>query len=126
STRRVPMSTLLKSALEEYMRVRPAKCPLLFAQGAGVSRSKKKNRTAEGVTKDEAHNHLERALKGSNWEVVRGWHVRRHSFISALANKGIDQRVIQDMVGHLTPEVHRRYSHMYPNTKEAAIKAVFG
>jgi integrase len=126
STRRVPVSTLLRTALQEYLANRPEGCPLLFCQGPGVVRSRKSRETAEGVTKDEAHNHLERALKGSKWEVVRGWHVLRHSFISALANKGVDQRIVQELVGHMTDEMHRRYAHMYPSTKEQAVRSVFG
>jgi hypothetical protein len=30
---------------------------------------------------------------------LKGWHVFRHSFISALASKGVDQRIIEDLVG---------------------------
>jgi site-specific recombinase XerD len=126
TTRRVPMSTSLRDALTDWLSQRPEGCPLLFCQSAEVARSKKRRTTSEAVTQDEAHNHLERALKNSKWKVVRGWHVLRHSFISALANKGTDQRVIQNLVGHLSAETHRRYSHIYPSTAESAVKAVFG
>jgi hypothetical protein len=50
----------------------------------------------------------------------------RHSFISACASKGIDQWLIQEWVGHLTDEVHKRYSHLYPSVQAEAIKSVFG
>lgn len=126
STRRAPMSSLLLSVLGDYQKDRPAGCPFLFYQEARVTRSKKKREGATPVTKDEAHNHLERALSGSKWEVLKGWHVFRHSCISALANRGVDQRVIQDMVGHMTAEMQRRYAHLYPSTKQAAIRSVFG
>ena len=33
-------------------------------------------------------------------DALKGWHVFRYSFISALASKGVDQRVIDDLVGH--------------------------
>ena len=38
--------------------------------------------------------------RGSKWQVVRGLHVLRHSFISCLAAAGVDQRIIDDIVGH--------------------------
>jgi len=28
------------------------------------------------------------------WEVLRGWHVLRHSFISNCASRGVDQRLL--------------------------------
>ena len=55
-----------------------------------------KERTRPGIlplTEDEACDHLKRALAGSEWSVMRGWHNFRHSFISACASKGIDQRL---------------------------------
>jgi site-specific recombinase XerD len=33
----------------------------------------------------------------------------RHSFISALASKGVDQRVIDEVVGHQSEEQRKRY-----------------
>lgn len=52
------------------------------------------------VTRDEAHDHFKRTLAGSKWAVLRGFHVLRHSFISCLASGGVDQRIIDDFVGH--------------------------
>jgi hypothetical protein len=43
-----------------------------------------------------------------------------------MASKGIDQRVIDDMVGHSTDEQRRRYRHLYPDVKQQAISSVFG
>ena len=57
---------------------------------------------------------------------MRGWHVLRHSFISALASKGVDQRLVDDFVGHQTEEQRRRYRHLYPSTQQEAIRGVFG
>jgi integrase len=50
----------------------------------------------------------------------------RHSFISALASKGVDQRMIDELVGHSTEEQRRRYRHLYPDVKLEAMRAVFG
>ena len=51
---------------------------------------------------------------------LKGWHVFRHSFISALASKGVDQRIIDDIVGHQTEQQRRRYRHLYPDVKQGA------
>jgi site-specific recombinase XerD len=57
---------------------------------------------------------------------MAGWHVLRHSMISALAARGIDQRIINELAGHTTEAMARRYRHLIPNLKESAIKTVFG
>src|SRR5207302_4370237 len=78
------------------------------------------------VTRDEAHDHLKRTLAGSRWEVLRGYHVLRHSFISCLAAAGVDQRVIDEFVGHQTDEQRKRYRHLIPDVKQKAITGAFG
>jgi integrase len=78
------------------------------------------------VTEDEAGDHLKRTLAGSQWAVLRGFHTLRHSFISACASKGIDQRLIDEFVGHSTEEQRRRYRHLYPSVQAEALKSVFG
>ena len=77
------------------------------------------------VTRDEAHDHFKRTLKGSKWELLRGWHIFRHSFISLLASKGVDQRLIDSFVGHTTEEMRRRYRHLYPSIQQSVMAAVF-
>jgi site-specific recombinase XerD len=64
-------------------------------------------------------------LKHSQWNVLRGWHVLRHSFISACVMKGTDQRLIDSWVGHTTEEQRRRYTHLYPAVEQQAIRSVF-
>ena len=66
------------------------------------------------------------AKRRTKWSVLKGYHVLRHSFISALANKGIDQRIIDELVGHQTEAMRRRYRHLYPQTVADAVKQVFG
>ena len=78
------------------------------------------------MTKSEAHNHFKKALAGSRWEIVRGFHVLRHSFISCLAAAGVDQRIIDEFVGHTTDEQRRRYRHPIPDVKRQAIATAFG
>jgi integrase len=70
---------------------------------------------------DMMDNRLESCLRGSKWQVLKGWHVFRHSFISILASHGVDQRVIDSFVGHQTEDMRRRYRHLFPTTLRSAI-----
>ena len=65
------------------------------------------------------------AVKGTKWEVLRGYHVLRHSLASNLASRGVDQRIIDDILGHSTAEMSRRYRHLSPDQKESAIRSMF-
>ena len=79
-----------------------------------------------GGAKNAARKARKEAKRRTKWSVLKGYHVLRHSFISALANKGIDQRIIDELVGHQTEAMRRRYRHLYPQTVADAIKQVFG
>jgi integrase len=113
TTRRVPLTPFLSTVLAEWAKARSAG-KTFFCKGDG-----------RAVEAREAHNYFQRALRLSRWDVLRGWHVFRHSFISALASKGVDQRVIDDMVGHSTDEQRRRYRHLHPDVAQQAITSVF-
>jgi integrase len=114
TTRRVPLTPFLKEVLAGWMETR-AKGATLFCKGDG-----------KAIAPREAHNYFQRGLRLSKWAVLKGWHVFRHSFISALASKGVDQRVIDDLVGHSTEEQRRRYRHLYPDVKQQAVLGAFG
>jgi integrase len=152
TSRRAPLSPFLVRILKEWLADHPGG-PYLFCHTDEVGRSKKRSHTTghrgtgtrstslrarmEGVrvrdrrpvaalTESEAHDHLKRTLRGSKWEVLRGWHVLRHSFISCCAAVGVDQRLIDDWVGHTTEEMRKRYRHLVPSAQKVAIRAVFG
>ena len=152
TTRRVPLSTVLASVLKDWLKSHPGG-GYLFAQSEEVSRSRKRSRTTghtNGVerptslkdrqetisqrerpgilplTIHEVSDHFRRTLNAGNWAVMPGLHCLRHSFISACASKGLDQRIIDEWVGHQTDEQRRRYRHLYPSIQQAAIKSVFG
>lgn len=148
TTRRVPLAKPLAAVLKEWMKVRPSGVPFLFSETGTRLRSRTRGKTtgnavgshgrgegvtlreappASGITDDIASDHLDRALAASpKWENLKGWHVLRHSFISACANRGIDQRMIDAWVGHSSDEQRLRYRHLYPSTQRAAIDQVFG
>ena len=153
STRRAPLTPLLTDALKAWLAVHPGG-PSLFCQSGEVARSKKRSRTTghqngkgrattlkgrmatvkqreklpepEPLTVGECHDHFKRTLAGSKWEVVRGLHTLRHSVASCLAAAGVDQRIIDDMLGHVSEEMRRRYRHLTPQVKSQAVLAVFG
>jgi integrase len=125
TTRRVPLSPFLRDALQQWLPVHPGGSHL-FSQATRVLRSRKERGSLSPLTQFEAHHHFQRVLKRSEWQVLRGWHALRHSFISACVMKGTDQRLIDAWVGHTTEEQRRRYTHLYPAVEQQAIRSVFG
>jgi integrase len=125
STRRVHLSPFLAGVLAEWQKTHPGGASL-FCQVGRVSRSKTRREGPRPITKDEAHDHLRRTLEGGRWSVVRGWHVLRHSFITICAARGVDQRIIDQWVGHTSDEMRLRYRHLVPDQSANAIRSVFG
>ena len=125
STRRVPMSPLLKKLLESWLDDHPGG-QYTFCLPNSLPRSTKNRSNPTAMTSNELHDHFRRSLSGAKWEVVHGWHTLRHSFCSNCAAAGVEQRVINDWVGHQTAEMVRRYRHLFPNQQQQAIRVVFG
>lgn len=80
---------------------------------------------------DQANRLFRKPLRGTEWclDGRRGWfkvgfHMYRHSFVSNLAAAGVDQRVIDEFVGHETEAMRRRYRHLFPNNRRAAIETL--
>jgi len=112
TTRRVPISSPLAKILKERLRRRRG-CVHAYGPGDGP------------LAVQTVHKALRRVLNNSKWSVVKGWHVLRHSFISACAAEAIDQRFIDEWVGHCSEAMRRRYCHLYPSVQKAAINRVF-
>lgn len=151
STRRVPLTPFLRDVLDAWLKNHPGG-PHLFCHAGEIARSRKRSRTTghmsgkarpsslkarlstvrtretpapAALTRNELHDHFRRIVAGSKWEKIRGLHCLRHSFISACASKGIDQRLVQEWAGHMDEATSRRYRHLYPSIQQDAIKAVF-
>ena len=149
---RVSLSTVPPGSWCAWLAEHPGG-PHLFAQAEEVARSSKRSPTTghrngearptslkgrlEAVSErerpgilpltiDEVSDHFRRTVDGTVWSVVPGLHCLRHSFISACASKGLDQRIIDEWVGHQTDEQRRRYRHLYPSVQQEAIRSVFG
>jgi len=78
------------------------------------------------LTDGHAHKAFMKPVKDSKWKVLKGFHILRHAFISALASKGVDQRIIDEFAGHSTEQQRRRYRHLLPQVTREAIAGVFG
>lgn len=112
TTRKAPMSHQLHSVMKTRRKSQVQR--YAFTHGE------------KPISAKDATHHLDWTLKGSRWECIRGWHVFRHSFISNCASRGVDQRMIDDWVGHQTEEMRRRYRHLLPDAQQAALASVFG
>lgn len=78
------------------------------------------------ITEHYATKLVVNALRNTNWSVIPGWHCFRHSFISNCAARGVDQRLIDQWVGHTTDAMRRRYRHLVPAVSQAALLTVYG
>ena len=151
TTRRVPLTKSLSAVLKDYLETHPGG-DHLFCHSGTVERSRNRSSTTghasmerrpsggkarqasvteretpelAALSPSEVHDHLKRTLADTKWKVIRGWHVFRHSFVSACASKGIDQRLIQSWCGHMSAEMSARYTHLYPNVQKTALDSVF-
>lgn len=113
--RRGKLTPALVTALGGWLAGKHPGGPLVFCRRAG-----------ETLTDHAVKNLFRRAVAESKWSVLRGYHVLRHSFASNLAAAGTDQRVIDGLMGHTTEEMRKRYRHLYPEQKDAAVLGVYG
>ncbi|QDU80714.1 site-specific tyrosine recombinase XerD [Polystyrenella longa] len=116
--RRVDMSPLLYRVLQEWIQNHPGG-QQTFCQLRGFQQ-------ALPLTVWQAHYHLKQTVSNSDWSFLTGFHIFRHSFASNLAAAEVDQRVIDEFMGHQTEEMRRRYRHLFPAQRRAAIESIFG
>jgi len=82
------------------------------------------------LTSRQATTRFFQPLVGTKWCLCRrrdwfkiGYHTYRHSFASNLAALGVDQRVIDEWMGHQTEAMRKRYRHLFPRTRRSAIES---
>lgn len=112
--RHVPLTALLAQTMQDYFASHP---------GGQFSIAKE---TGEELNTDEARHYFKQVFAKSKWKRLKGFHVYRHSFASNLAAAGVDQRMIDEWMGHQTEEMRRRYRHLFPDQQRQAIDLVFG
>ncbi|MEM9365671.1 MAG: site-specific integrase [Planctomycetota bacterium] len=128
TTRRIPIAKPLDKILRGWIKSHPGGVHTFCHSEKVVGRSRKGSSRADGpiaLTGHEANWHFRHTVDDSNWGVLKGWHCLRHSFISNCASRGIDQRMIDEWVGHSTEAMRRRYRHLFPSTQQDAINRLF-
>jgi len=111
--RAVPIHPALAAVMRPWFEIHPGG-PWAVALGGG-----------EPLGPRMATKHFKSALKGGMWEVLHGWHTFRHSLASNMAAAGVDQRVINGILGHHTEEMERRYRHLLPRNQQHALASLF-
>jgi integrase len=114
TVRHVPIHPELKTVMREWFRRHPGGPWTICTD----------NTLPIGVRM--ATKYFRSAVAGGDWKVLHGFHVFRHSVISLMASKGVDQRIIDSITGHSTEEMRRRYSHLFPARQQSAIVTAFG
>ena len=128
TTRRIPIAPPLAKVLKAWIKIHPGGPHTFCHETTVVERSRKSQQRNDGplaLTGDEAAHHFRQTVADSKWEVIKGWHCLRHSFISNCASRGIDQRMIDEWVGHTTESMRRRYRHLFPSSQRDAMKKLF-
>jgi integrase len=117
--RRIDLHPELKAILIEWQRKRP-RGQFVLSDGDDVG----------PLTPAEANRLFRQPLRGTKWCLSSrrnrfkiGFHAYRHSFASNLAAAGVDQRVIDEFMGHTTEVMRRRYRHMFPRDRRSAIES---
>jgi len=123
SFRRVQLHARLKEIMTDWFEVHPGGAYTICTP-PNFERSRNKSDSPQPLTESQARDHFERALAGSRWKVVRGFHVLRHSFASICAQKGIHQSIIDAWLGHQTEEMRDRYRHLFPEETRKAMDSV--
>ena len=124
TSRRVPISEPFRKVLEHWITEK-RESPWLFPADHRVARKRRSRQDEDAVSADEASYHLDAALSKTKWQVLRGWHIFRHSFCSNCATAGIDQRMIDAWMGHQTDEMRKRYRHLFPDAQHAVLNKLF-
>ena len=121
TTRIVPLSPILAKTIADWLKTHTG-CKYTFCRRVNPSDEAAKQGEYAPISVDQATDFLRRCLAGTGWAKIRGWHVFRHSFISNCASKGIDQRMIDAWSGHQTEEMRRRYTHLFPDSQQDAMR----
>jgi integrase len=86
--------------------------------------------TLDPVPKHRSNRSFWQPMRGTDWCLDKkrqwykvGFHTYRHSFASNLAALGVDQRVIDEWMGHQTEAMRKRYRHLCPKMRRSAIES---
>jgi integrase len=113
TTRLVPIHPALATVMGQWFDRYPAAHRTLITEDGAP------------LNADRATRLFRTTLRGGKWSVLRGWHTFRHSLASNLASAGTDQRIINEILGHHTEEMERRYRHLLPQKQHHALCSLF-
>lgn len=115
----------LAKIMKEWFKIHPGGIYTIVVP-PNLPRSRTSNGRPMPLTRNQAHTHFERAMEGSKWRVLKGWHVLRHSFCSNCARLGVPDSVIDAWMGHRGDEaIKKRYRHLFPCDKRKFMEALF-
>jgi integrase len=132
--RQVPMSARLRKAFAGVFResggrfavpVDPERAAEMLKGNAGPAAIEDYVTFASNKATRNFRAVLDEAEVKSRYAVLTGFHAFRHSFISNLARAGVDQRVIDELVGHETDAMRKRYRHLFPEQRTNAVSRLF-
>ena len=122
TTRDVPFPRTLEAVMKSWFACHPGG---QFAVTPPVTMPRRGARVVtQQLTADKAHHHFKQTLAGSKWEVVRGFHVLRHSFGAICTRAGVPMNVIAKWMGHTTDEMMRLYQHLFPQDERRWMEKV--
>jgi integrase len=117
--RRIDLHPELKQSLLEWQHKRP-RGQFVICEENGVG----------PLTTWRANTLFRQPLRRTTWCLCSakdwfkiGFHTYRHSFASNLAAAGVDQRVIDEFMGHTTEAMRKRYRHLFPRDRRSAIES---
>ena len=78
------------------------------------------------IDPDKPNRHFRQPMRNTDWHLAEerfkvGFHTDRHSSAGNLAMAGVDQRVINELMGHTTEEMAERHRHLIPARIKAAV-----
>lgn len=111
--RNVPIHPDLVEVMQEWFKNHPGG-PWTIANEEGLP-----------VSGRMATKYFRGVVRGGKWDVLHGFHTFRHSLASNLASSAVDQRLINEILGHHTEEMERRYRHLLPQKKEHTLSSLF-
>ena len=96
--------------LREHHRSLSKRSKWLFPQ-FDPTKTSKSSVAIEDRRAERAARLLTTLLTGSDFELLRGWHALRHSFITICVWRGMTFEQISQWTGHIERETQRRYTH---------------
>ncbi len=123
TSRFVPMHSKVKEVMLNWFAEHPGGQHTLVHPDSNLNRTNSSG--LAGLDVEEAYRHFKQTLKDTKWDVVRGFHVLRHSFGSNLARSGeVSRDEIAEWMGHTTDEMKSHYQHLFPQDGVSKIQVL--